>query len=315
MAEHVEQQRLATDARAWRRWGPYLSERAWGTVREDYSERRRRLGLSSPRPRPLPRLPVERGRPRRHLRRPAAPLLRLRLLERARPDPEGADLRADRPRGQPRRGRQGVLVVPRLHAHALVDALALRLPAGRVPLRAAGRREPARGRLDPEFELLDTGVFDDDRYWDITVDYAKADARRHLHPGAGPQRRARRGARCTCCPRCGSATRGRGASTTAAPTIADKDGALVAEHHEPRPHGAGAGAGQAPPTAVLRQRDRTPRGCGASTGAAVPEGRHRRPRRARRRHRQPRPDGHEGRAAVPRSRWPPAGPAELARCG
>ena len=32
-----------------------------------------------------------------------------------------------------------------------------------------------RGRDDPEFELLDTGVFDDDRYWDVDVDYAKAD--------------------------------------------------------------------------------------------------------------------------------------------
>src|SRR5262245_16089419 len=32
-----EQERLATDGTAWRRWGPYLSERAWGTVREDYS--------------------------------------------------------------------------------------------------------------------------------------------------------------------------------------------------------------------------------------------------------------------------------------
>ena len=33
-----EQERLDEDARAhWRRWGPYLSERAWGTVREDYS--------------------------------------------------------------------------------------------------------------------------------------------------------------------------------------------------------------------------------------------------------------------------------------
>ena len=50
-----------------------------------------------------------------------------------------------------------------------------------------------RGRHDPEFELLDTGVFDDDRYWDITVDYAKAGTRRHLRPGADPQRRARRG--------------------------------------------------------------------------------------------------------------------------
>ena len=39
----------------WRRWGPYLSERAWGTVREDYSARRRRLGLLPARPRPLAR--------------------------------------------------------------------------------------------------------------------------------------------------------------------------------------------------------------------------------------------------------------------
>jgi hypothetical protein len=33
----VERDRLQQDGAAWRRWGPYLSERAWGTVREDYS--------------------------------------------------------------------------------------------------------------------------------------------------------------------------------------------------------------------------------------------------------------------------------------
>jgi len=34
----AEQQRLGDEARThWKRWGPYLSERAWGTVREDYS--------------------------------------------------------------------------------------------------------------------------------------------------------------------------------------------------------------------------------------------------------------------------------------
>ena len=32
-----EQERLITDGAAWRHWGPYVSERAWGTVREDYS--------------------------------------------------------------------------------------------------------------------------------------------------------------------------------------------------------------------------------------------------------------------------------------
>ena len=47
------------------------------------------------------------------------------------------------PRGEPRRGRQGVLVVPRLDADALVDAVALHVPAGGVPVRTARRRRTA----------------------------------------------------------------------------------------------------------------------------------------------------------------------------
>ena len=70
-------------------------------------------------------------------------LLRPGALERPRPDPQGAALRADRHRGQSRRGRQGVLLLPRQHAHALVHAVPLQVPAGGVPLRAAGRGEPA----------------------------------------------------------------------------------------------------------------------------------------------------------------------------
>src|SRR3989442_15254642 len=37
MSESAEHLRLRTDGRNWKRWGPYLSERQWGTVREDYS--------------------------------------------------------------------------------------------------------------------------------------------------------------------------------------------------------------------------------------------------------------------------------------
>ncbi|WP_172451106.1 hypothetical protein [Candidatus Chloroploca asiatica] len=33
----IEHERLTTDGDAWKHWGPYLAERAWGTVREDYS--------------------------------------------------------------------------------------------------------------------------------------------------------------------------------------------------------------------------------------------------------------------------------------
>jgi hypothetical protein len=66
-------------------------------------------------------------------------------------------------------------VVPRRDADALVAALALRLPAGAVSLRRPRRREPRRSKTDPEYELIDTGVFDGNRYWEITVEYAKAD--------------------------------------------------------------------------------------------------------------------------------------------
>src|SRR5207247_1502755 len=83
-----------------------------------------------------------RGRaPRDH--RPRGPaLLRAGALERARPHPEGAPLRPDGPRGQPRRGREGVLLLPRRDAHALVPEGALQVSPARIPLHLAGRGEP-----------------------------------------------------------------------------------------------------------------------------------------------------------------------------
>ena len=47
-------------------------------------------------------------------------------------------------------------------------------PQAEYPVRAAARREPPARRRRLEFELLDTGVFDDDRYFDVVVEYAKA---------------------------------------------------------------------------------------------------------------------------------------------
>ena len=49
-----------------------------------------------------------------------------------------------------------------------------------------------RGKLDAEYELLDTGVFDEDRYWIVEVDYVKADPDRRDHGDPGHQRRTRR---------------------------------------------------------------------------------------------------------------------------
>ena len=59
-------------------------------------------------------------------------------------------------------------MVPGLDADALVDALALRVSAGASsPTPTWSPRTPAAAATAPEYELLDTGAFDDGRYWDI----------------------------------------------------------------------------------------------------------------------------------------------------
>ena len=119
-----------------------------------------------------------------------------------------------------------------------------------------------RGYHDWEYELLDTGVFDDDRYFDVLVEYAKAGPSdlliRSAPPIAGPTRRS-----CTCCRHCGFATPGAGGPT----------------RRSRRCGRAGARARSRPPThelgdyvlelrrpaaaAVYRERNQQPSGCSA----------------------------------------------------
>ena len=115
---NAEQSRLEEDREResyWRRWGPYLSERQWGTVREDYSatgeawdyfphdHARSRayrwgedgiLGISDNHQRLCFALALWNGRD---------PILKERMFG------------LDRQRGQPRRGREGILFLPRIH--------------------------------------------------------------------------------------------------------------------------------------------------------------------------------------------------------
>ena len=126
-AATVEGQRLATSAAgaAWQQWGPYLSERQWGTVREDYSPHgnaweyfphdhaRSRVyrwgedgiaGFSDAEQRLCVGVALWNGRDS---------------------DPEGAAVRPDERRGQSRRGREGALLLPRRHAEPFVPEDAL----------------------------------------------------------------------------------------------------------------------------------------------------------------------------------------------
>ena len=131
----VTEQKRLNDAREagipWKKWGPYLSERQWGTVREDYSDdgnawdyfshdqsrsRAYRWGEDG-----LGGISDDKQRL----------CFALALWNERDPDPEGAHVRPHQQRGQPRRGREGVLLLRRQHAHALVHEVPLQVsPAG-----------------------------------------------------------------------------------------------------------------------------------------------------------------------------------------
>jgi len=88
-----------------------------------------------------------------------------------------------------------------------------------------------RGRDEPEFELLDTGVFDHDRYWEITADYAKAGVDEILVRitvrNAGPDR-----AQIDVLPTLWFRNTWAWGGDERVPSIREDDGALVAEHWE-----------------------------------------------------------------------------------
>ena len=91
-------------------------------------------------------------------------------------------------------------MVPRRAAQPRLEPLALPLPAApRSPTSGCGAENGRRGRHDPEYELLDTGVFDDDRYWVVEVALRQGRADRPADDDPGDQRRAGRRRRCTCC--------------------------------------------------------------------------------------------------------------------
>ncbi|PYS84823.1 MAG: glucosidase [Acidobacteria bacterium] len=159
----------------WKRWGPYLAERAWGTVREDYSADGEAWDY----------LPHEHARSRayrwnedgiagfcdRHQEICFAvamwngrdPILKERLFGlTGKEGNHGEDV------------KEYYFYLDSTPTHSYMKFL-YKYPHAEFPYVRLVEENRRRGKLDPEFELLDTGVFDDDRYFDVFVEYAKAD--------------------------------------------------------------------------------------------------------------------------------------------
>jgi hypothetical protein len=158
----------------WRRWGPYLSGRQWGTVREDYSADGNAWDSF---PFEMSHLRAYRwgedgilGISDNHQRLCFAPVFwngRDRILKERLYGLNGHE------------GNHGEDVkeawfhLDNLPSHAYMKAL-YKYPQRPFPYDDLRRENARRDRSQPEYELIDTGVFADDAYFDIEIEYAKA---------------------------------------------------------------------------------------------------------------------------------------------
>ena len=159
---------------AWRRWGPYLSERQWGVVREDYSadgdawgafpfdqapSRAYRwgedglAGFCDDRQRLCLALALWNG---------ADPFLKERLF---------GLTNAEGNHGEDVKELYYYLDAAPSHAYS---RMLYKYPQAAFPYQRLREENARRGLADREFEIIDTGVFDDGRYFDVEVEYAKA---------------------------------------------------------------------------------------------------------------------------------------------
>ena len=174
---NAETARLAEDARRernWKRWGPYLAERQWGTVREDYSAHgecwtyfphdhaRSRayrwgedglLGFADREGRLCFALALWNG---------ADPILKERLFGLTGPEGNhGEDV------------KECYYYLDATPTHSYNKAL-YKYPQRAFPYAELVAENARRGKGDPEYELADTGAFAESRYFDVTAEYAKA---------------------------------------------------------------------------------------------------------------------------------------------
>ena len=174
-AENKRLQEQKLGQKDWNKWGPYLSERQWGTVREDYS----------PDGTPWDYFPHEHARSRSYrwgedgiaglsdeqqnlcfslaLWNGQDPFLKERLFGLTNEEGNhGEDV------------KEIYYYLDATPSHSYLKLL-YKYPQQAFPYQQLLKENARRTREQDEFELIDTGVFDEDRYFDIYVEYAKAD--------------------------------------------------------------------------------------------------------------------------------------------
>jgi len=173
IAEVVRLEEARTGKVPWKKWGPYLSERQWGTVREDYSADGNAWGYFT----------HDQARSRAYhwgedglagfsdqnqllcfslaLWNGQDPILKERLFGLTNSEGNhGEDV------------KEYYFYLDSTPTHSYMKYL-YKYPQRAYPYGDLVGTNKQRGRTDMEYELLDTGIFNDDRYWDVFVEYAK----------------------------------------------------------------------------------------------------------------------------------------------
>jgi hypothetical protein len=173
-AEHVRLEECRTISCPWKKWGPYLSERQWGTVREDYSDsgdawnyfshdqaRSRAYrwgedglaGISDDKQLLCFSLALWNGKD---------PIIKERLFGLTNSEGNhGEDV------------KEYYFYLDSTPTHSYMKYL-YKYPQAAYPYDELVRKNRNRNRHEQEYELIDTGVFEQDRYFDVFVEYAKA---------------------------------------------------------------------------------------------------------------------------------------------
>ena len=166
---------LRTDNKGWKKWGPYLSERQWGTVREDYSQSGYAWGSTT---HDMARSKAYRwgeegiagiSDNKQHICLAFAfwnhkdHILKERLFGLTPSETNhGEDV------------KEIYYYQDATPTHSYQKML-YKYPHAAFPYEKLIEESKKRSRQEPEYELLDTGIFDKDEYFDITIEHAKAD--------------------------------------------------------------------------------------------------------------------------------------------
>src|ERR1700730_8493180 len=170
---NIEKHRLENEA--WKKWGPYLTERQWGTVREDYSEDGCAWSFTTHE--------MARSKAWRWGEEGLAgisnnkqdlcfavglwnkkdPILKERLFGLTGEEGNhGEDV------------KEIYYYLDSAPTHSYMKML-YKYPQSEFPYRWLLEENKRRTKSDPEFELMDTGIFNENKYFDVFIEYAKAD--------------------------------------------------------------------------------------------------------------------------------------------